>query len=111
MGEVIKIITLNTFQMVMVRIYDPPYCTLKVMCSCEEILLVAIVTSMLAGGVGLQKDEKGEQRKNKDKYCNQSPLLYNPIVSKGKKEISVTTYVIPLDNSFSFPLELRRKQG
>ena len=32
MGKVIKIITLNTFQMVMVRIYDPPYCTLKVMC-------------------------------------------------------------------------------
>ena len=31
MGEVIKIITLNSFQMVMVRIYDPPYCTLKVM--------------------------------------------------------------------------------
>ena len=30
MGEVIKIITLNSFQMVMVRIYDPPYCTLKV---------------------------------------------------------------------------------
>ena len=24
-GKVIKIITLNTFQMVMVRIYDPPY--------------------------------------------------------------------------------------
>ena len=31
MGKVIKIITLNTFQMVVVRIYDPPYCTLKVM--------------------------------------------------------------------------------
>ena len=31
MGKVIKIITLNTFQMVMVRICDPPYCTLKVM--------------------------------------------------------------------------------
>ena len=31
MGKVIKIITLNTFQMVTVRIYDPPYCTLKVM--------------------------------------------------------------------------------
>ena len=31
MGNVIKIITLNTFQMVMVRICDPPYCTLKVM--------------------------------------------------------------------------------
>ena len=31
MGKVIKIITLNTFQMVMVRIYDPPHCTLKVM--------------------------------------------------------------------------------
>ena len=31
MGKVIKIITLNTFQMVMVRNYDPPYCTLKVM--------------------------------------------------------------------------------
>ena len=40
---------------------------------------------MLAGGVGLQKDEKGEQRKNKDKYCNQSPTLYNPTVNKGKK--------------------------
>ena len=40
---------------------------------------------MLAGEVGLQKDEKGEQRKKKDKYCNQSPLLYNPIVKKGKK--------------------------
>ena len=31
MGKVIKIITLNTFQMVMVRNYDPPFCTLKVM--------------------------------------------------------------------------------
>ena len=31
MGKVIKIITLNSFQMVTVRIYDPPYCTLKVM--------------------------------------------------------------------------------
>ena len=30
MCKVIKIITLNTFQMVTVRIYDPPYCTLKV---------------------------------------------------------------------------------
>lgn len=31
MGKVIKIITLGTFQMVMVRIYDAPNCTLKVM--------------------------------------------------------------------------------
>ena len=31
MGKVIKIITLKTFEMVMVRIYDPSYCTLKVM--------------------------------------------------------------------------------
>ena len=29
--KVIKIITLNTFQMVTVRNYDPPYCTLKIM--------------------------------------------------------------------------------
>ena len=28
MGKVIKLITLNTFQMVTVKIYDPPYCTL-----------------------------------------------------------------------------------
>ena len=28
MGKVIKIITLNTFQMVTVKIYDPPYGTL-----------------------------------------------------------------------------------
>ena len=43
MGKIIKIITLNTFQMVMVRIYDPPYCTLKFMFFKleEEILLVA----------------------------------------------------------------------
>ena len=55
MGKVIKIITLNTFQMVMVRIYDPPYCILKVMFFKleEEILLVAIATSLLARGVGL----------------------------------------------------------
>ena len=51
----------------------------------EEILLVAIATSLLAGGVGLKKDQRREQRKIKDKYCNQSPLLYNPIVNKGKK--------------------------
>ena len=87
MGKVIKIITLNTFQMVMVRIYDPPYCILKVMFFKleEEILLVAIATSLLTGGVGLKKDKRSEQRKNKDKYCNQSPLLYNPILNKGKK--------------------------
>ena len=55
MGKVIKIITLNSFQMVTVRIYDPPYCTLKVMfLSCgRSILLVAMATSLLAGGVGL----------------------------------------------------------
>ena len=51
----------------------------------EEILLVALTTSLLAGGGGLKKDQRTEQRKNKDKYCNQSPLLYNPIVNKGKK--------------------------
>ena len=55
MGKVIKIITLNTFQMVTVRIYDPPYCTLKVMFFKleKEILLVAIAASLLVGGVGL----------------------------------------------------------
>ena len=44
-----------------------------------------MATSLLAGGVGLQKDKRSEQRKNKDKYCNQSPLMYNPIGNKEKK--------------------------
>ena len=85
--ENLRNVTLNTFQMVTVRIYDPPYCTLKVKFFKleEEILLVAIATSLLAGGVGLKKDQRTEQRKIKDKYCNQSPLLYNPIVNKRKK--------------------------
>ena len=59
---------------------------------------------MLAGEVGLQKDENGEQRKNKDKYCNQSPLLYNPIVNKEKKERSGKKVIIPHDNSLLFLL-------
>ena len=47
-------ITLKTFQMVRVRIYDPPHWTLShVQAVEEEILLVAIATSILAGGVGL----------------------------------------------------------
>ena len=49
-------------------------------------MLVAIATSILAGGLELKKAKWSEKEKKKDEYWNQSSLLYDPIVKKGKSK-------------------------
>ena len=67
MDKVIKIITLKTFQMVMVRIYDPSYCTLKVMfLSCRRRKTAGCYSYQYTGWESWTLKTK-EQRKERNK--------------------------------------------